>query len=100
MAVPTRERILATARRTLAQTDQAPTMAQLAQHAGVSRATLHRHFRSRQDLLRELDLEPAPLARQRALDAAIELLARHGLADLSMDAVAERAGISRANLYR
>lgn len=92
----TRERILAAAR----QRETLPTMAELARHAGLSRATVHRHFATRAALLRALDLQPAPETRQRVLTAAVELLARDGLANLSMDAVAERAGISRASLYR
>jgi AcrR family transcriptional regulator len=95
MALSTRERILSTAR-------VAPnlTMAELARKAGVSRATVHRHFPSREDLLRTLEVEPEPASRDRALQAAIALLAQVGLARLSMDAVAANAGISRANLYR
>jgi AcrR family transcriptional regulator len=34
------------------------------------------------------------------LDAMSELLLEHGLADVSMDAVAERAGVSKATIYR
>jgi AcrR family transcriptional regulator len=51
-------------------------------------------------LLRELDVEPEPGSRERALEAGIELVARDGLTALSMDEVAQRAGVSRANLYR
>src|SRR5579859_3921243 len=92
----TRQRILAAAR----QRDPLPTLSALARAAGLSRATVHRHFATRAALLQALDLEPEPHTRERVLSAAIELLARHGLAQLSMDAVAERAGISRASLYR
>lgn len=76
------------------------TLAEVARHAGVSRATVHRHFHSRRELLRAVDVEPEPGASDRALAAGIELVARDGLAQLSMDEVAERAGVSRANLYR
>ena len=99
MPVGTRERILATARQR-ASPAGLPSLTELARASGVSRATLHRYFATRDSLLRELDLEPEPAARDRALAAAIELLSSDGLAQLSMDAVAERAGISRANLYR
>jgi len=99
MALSARERILSIARQHTAS-DGVPTLTDLARQAGVSRATLHRHFRSREDLLRTLQVEPEPQARERALSAAITLLARDGLVRLSMDAVAERAGVSRANLYR
>lgn len=97
----TRERILAAARGLFsARRELAPNDAELARHAGVSRATLHRHFRSRQALLRAIELTPEPGARERAVAAGIELLARDGLAQLSMDELAGRAGVSRANLYR
>jgi AcrR family transcriptional regulator len=39
-------------------------------------------------------------ARLAILDATIELLLEHGLEGASMDAVAERAGVSKATIYR
>ena len=39
-------------------------------------------------------------ARTAVLDAAAELLLAHGLPAVSMDAVAERAGVSKATIYR
>jgi AcrR family transcriptional regulator len=97
----TRDRILGAARRIfVARLELAATLAEVARDAGVSRATVHRHFRSREDLLSAIDVEPELGARERALAAGIDLLARDGLARLSMDEVAERAGVSRANLYR
>lgn len=51
--------------------------------------------------------ESAPRGRPRSekaskaiLDAAAELLLEHGLSAVSMDAVAERAGVSKATIYR
>jgi AcrR family transcriptional regulator len=52
--------------------------------------------------------EPAPLrgrprsekARQAVLEAAADLLLENGLAAVSMDAVAARAGVSKATIYR
>src|SRR5690242_10073247 len=96
MASATRERILDVARRR----EPLPSVTELARAAGLSRATVHRHFATRAALLEALDLQPQPETSQRVLEAAMELLARDGLAALSMDAVAERAGISRASLYR
>jgi TetR/AcrR family transcriptional repressor of mexJK operon len=77
-----------------------PSMDQLAAAAGVSRATLYRLFGNQQHLLQELGLQPPPTVRSRILDTALELVGRHGLAELSMDELAARAGVSRATLYR
>lgn len=61
---------------------------------------LYRRFGSRDNLLRELEQEISPDTRQRVLEAAFELLGESGLADLSMDDLPVRAGVSRATLYR
>ena len=76
------------------------SMDELAVRAGVSRATLYRLFSSQQHLLQELGLQPPPTVRSRILDTALELVGRHGLAELSMDELAATAGVSRATLYR
>jgi AcrR family transcriptional regulator len=77
-----------------------PQVADIARAAGVSRATFYRYFRSRDELESVLQVEPEPGSRERILEAALDLLDRDGLAALSMDEVAERAGVSRASLYR
>ena len=76
------------------------SMDQLAAAAGISRATLYRLFGSQQQLLQALGLTPPPTVRSRILDTALELVGRHGLAELSMDQLAAAAGVSRATLYR
>jgi AcrR family transcriptional regulator len=76
------------------------SMDELATRAGVSRATLYRLFGNQQHLLHELGLQPPPTVRSRILDTALELVGRHGLAELSMDELAAKAGVSRATLYR
>jgi AcrR family transcriptional regulator len=76
------------------------SMDELAASAGVSRATLYRLFGSQQRLLGELGFEPPATARSRVLDVALELVGRHGLAELSMDELAAMAGVSKATLYR
>ncbi len=96
---PARERIVAAAREGLRR-GQRPAVAQIIAGAGVSRATFYRAVGSREDLFRELEVEPEPDARSPILEVAAELLARDGLARLSMDELATRAGVSRARLYR
>ena len=77
-----------------------PTVAQFAEAAGVSRASFYRAFESRGALLEALAVQPEPGASERILEAAVTLVGEHGLAALSMDDLAMRAGVSRATLYR
>jgi len=77
-----------------------PTVADFASAAGVSRASFYRAFRSREALLEALNRAPEPDARERILDAALEMVGAHGLAALSMDDLADQAHVSRATLYR
>lgn len=93
------EPVLLAARKALLR-NRASSLAEVARAAGVSRATLYRLFGSRDALLRAVELEPDPSTRERVLTAAVELVGRDGLARLSMDELAESAGVSRASLYR
>lgn len=77
-----------------------PTMEELAAGAGVGVRTLYRMFGTRQALLHAAGSTPEPTARELILEAALELVGRHGLAELSMDDLAVAAGVSRATLYR
>jgi len=99
MAARTRDRILRKAVGVLAAGEK-PTVAQFAEAAGVSRASFYRAFESRGALLEALEMPPEPGARDRVLEAAVDLVGAHGLAALSMDDLAARAGVSRATLYR
>ena len=96
---PRRERILASAKTVLTRDDRA-TVAAIAAASGTSKAGFYREFESRAALMDALDLEPEPDSRQRVLEAGFELIGSHGLAAVSMEDVAARAGVSRANLYR
>lgn len=80
--------------------DRRATVSDFASAAGVSRATFYRMFKSRRDLLAALSREPEPDARERILDAALGLIGSAGLAGMSMDQLADRAGVSRATVYR
>ena len=80
--------------------DRQSSIDSIATAAGVSRATFYRSFPSRAQLLRALEVQPEPGTRQRVLDASIRMLQTQTLSDLSMDALAAEAGVSRANLYR
>jgi AcrR family transcriptional regulator len=99
-ADPTIQRqVVAAAREVLASEPDAP-VSDIAQRAGVSRATFYRHFGSRDALLERIAHEPRPKARERILSAAQEMLVRDSLADLSMDELARAAYVSRGTLYR
>jgi AcrR family transcriptional regulator len=80
--------------------ERQPSMDEFAAAAGVAVRTLYRLFGSRDALLREAGCVQEPSARQRVLDAALDQVGRHGLAELSMDELAASAGVSRATLYR
>ena len=77
-----------------------PTVREFAAAAGISRASFYRHFKSREALLKALEVSPEPDARERVLGAAVEMVGLQGLTALSMDALADRAEVSRATLYR
>lgn len=80
--------------------DVAAPVSVIAERAGVSRATFYRHFGSRAALLRSVELDPRPAARQRILEAARDMLVTTSLGELSMDDLAKAAGVSRGTLYR
>jgi len=94
-----RDRILEAAR-TRFTSDIRAALGDVADDAGVSRATLYRYFPSRAELLAAVDLEPHPGTEERILAAAAELVGRDGLRNLSMDELAALAGVSRASVYR
>src|SRR6202521_1611426 len=96
---PPRERIMSEATRLLSRDRQA-SVDQIAAAAGVSRTPFYRSFPSPAQLLQALEVQPEPDTRQRVLDASIRMLRTQTLNDLSMDALASEAGVSRANLYR
>jgi AcrR family transcriptional regulator len=94
-----RRHVLAVARR-LGADGRQPTMDELADSAGFAVRTLYRMFGSRRALLSEAGLSQELSARQRILDAALDQVGQHGLANLSMDDLAAIARVSRATVYR
>ncbi|MGH2427671.1 MAG: TetR/AcrR family transcriptional regulator [Candidatus Limnocylindria bacterium] len=99
-ADPTIHRQVVTAARTLLGQDAGAPIARIAREAGVSRATLYRHFGSRDALLQAVEMEPPTPARERVLAAAAELIGQGGLHAFSMEQLATAAGVSRATVYR
>jgi AcrR family transcriptional regulator len=94
-----RRQVLASARHLFRRDRRTPVEA-VARRAGVSRATLYRHFGSRQALFRAIELEPPASARERLMASAAELISRHGFVAVSMERLAEASGVSRATVYR
>jgi AcrR family transcriptional regulator len=94
-----RRQVMAAARDILARDPSAP-VDRISRAAGVSRATFYRHFGSRSKLLESVAHEPRPDATTRILTAAQEMLLRTSLDQLSMDQLANAAGVSRGTLYR
>ncbi len=99
-ADPTIQRqVLGTARRLLAD-DAEVSISRIADQAGVSRATLYRHFGSRRALLEAVEMDAPMPTGERILEAAADLMTRGGLHAFSMDELASAAGVSRATVYR
>jgi len=80
--------------------DRQASVEDIATAAGVSRTTFYRAFPSRAQLLGAIEVQPEPDTRQRVVAASIRMLRTQTLKELSMDALASEADISRANLYR
>src|SRR5260370_6450400 len=94
-----RKRILDGARGLIAK-GESPTVEQVAAAAGVSKTSFYRAFASRRWRVTELEVEPEPETRERILEDGVAMVGTPGLAALSMDGLAIKAGVSRATLYR
>jgi TetR/AcrR family acrAB operon transcriptional repressor len=94
--------IVAAAQRLRAREGARFTLAQLARAAGVSRATLYRRLREDPSLSDSIRDARGGIVATRSIirTAAIELLKERGLRALTMDAIAQRAAVSTATLYR
>src|SRR4051812_3525669 len=96
-------RLVVAAQRVRAREGPGFPVARLARPAGMSRATLYRRLAADRALAAEVERirrDGARNPRQEFLRAATTLLAEKGLAALTMDATAARAGFSVATPYR
>src|SRR5688500_9981430 len=88
--------------------DSAFTMDQLADDTGISRATLYRRFGSRDAILQRLVDEQAidvpelsrPDIPTRILYAARTIFSRYGFAGVTVEQIAQEAGVGPATIYR
>lgn len=97
------ERIVFAARRIRSREGAGFSVAQLARPAGMSRATLYRRLAADGTLAQEIErirTEGLMSPRDEFLRAAVLLLTERGISELTMEAVAEKAGLSIATLYR
>lgn len=95
----TEARVVAAARQ-LAGAGAAPSVEAIAATAGVSRATVYRLFRSRDELLAQAGLEPDAETGEAVLEAASRLVQERGLHGFTFDDLAAAADVSRATAYR
>lgn len=97
------ERIVAAAQRLRNREGARFPLTQLARPSGMSRATLYRRLAADDALAKEVErirTEGVRSPKDEFLHAAMLLLTERGLSGLTMEAVAERAGLSTATLYR
>lgn len=108
MEPPARAAIVAAAARLIREKGSADavTVDQITTAAGVARATLYRHFRGKDEVVRAvasqgLDIGEAPgeERRQRILEAALRAAARWGFRGATMERIGQEAGISAGTIY-
>lgn len=84
------------------------TMERLVESTGISRATLYRRFGSREAILQRLAEEHAvdvqelarPDIRTRIVQATRAMLSRFGFAGVTIEQIAQEAGVGTATVYR
>lgn len=101
-----RARILAAARELLVErgAPRAVSLDEIAARAGTTKATLYRYFPSKAALVGQVaadgvDTGPVEDRRDQILDAALEVVPRHGIHGTTMERIAAEAGVSPAALY-
>jgi AcrR family transcriptional regulator len=102
----TREAILAAARRQFHADPAALSIGTVATVAGVSRQTVHHYFGGLRGLRAALAAEGLDVAttqdeptRDRLIDAAVRLLSRPGGGQISIEAIAAEAGLTKGAFY-
>jgi AcrR family transcriptional regulator len=104
----TEARILRAARALLSEDPRRVTVAGVARRAGLARGTVYRRFEGRDALLARLAAEPDVDVPEhllgdrhsRILDAVSTLIGQRGLLATTIEAVARRAGVGEATIYR
>jgi AcrR family transcriptional regulator len=103
---PTRDAILAAARRRFQVDPAALSIQEVAAEAGVSRQTVHHYFGGLKGLRAALAVEGLDTAtpgdeptRDRLIDAAVRLFSRPGAGLISIEAIAAEAGLTKGAVY-
>lgn len=92
--------VLGAARELHARCGAGFTMRDLEERSGVSRATIYRRVGSKRALLARLDAGATAGTRERVLHAVRAVVARHGMAGVTMERLAAEAGVGVATVYR
>jgi AcrR family transcriptional regulator len=99
--------ILDAARELLTEHRNEPTVAEIAERAGVSSTVLFRHFGNKASLIAEARRESVPTSAQDPRDAADllrgaarELFSEYGYSNTSTRRIAEHAGVAESVLFR
>lgn len=101
-----RLRLLLAARELLAERGSPADVSlhEVAARAGTTKVTLYRHFSSKDALFTEVaatlsDSGEWPGRREQIVDAALRIVPRYGLHGVTMEKIAEEAGVSPPTLY-
>jgi AcrR family transcriptional regulator len=102
----TREAILRAARRQIQAGPGGLSIQAIAAEAGVSRQTVHHHFGGRDGLRSALEAQGVSVpgaadeaTEDRLVDAAVRLLSRPGGGQVSIEAIAAEAGLTKGAVY-
>lgn len=96
-----RESILSAARDLLAERGSPADISvqAIADRAGTTKVTVYRYFGSKDNLFAAADTGDRPGRREQIVDAALRVVPQYGLHGITMERIAEEAGVSPATLY-